>query len=91
MFRRIVCFVIFIALWTGDVRAQELRGSVQGVVADATGSVVVGAQVTLRNINTGIQVTRATGETGSYLFDLVSPGLYILRSEERRVGKECRL
>jgi len=81
MFHRIACLVVLFTLGTVQVRAQELRGSVQGIVTDTTGSVVVGAQVTLRNVNTGVQVTRPTGDTGSYLFDFVSPGSYTLTVE----------
>ncbi len=81
MSQRIAVLAVFLTFFRLSLPAQELRGSVQGLVTDATGSVVVGAQVTLRNVNTGVQVTRLTAETGSYLFDLVSPGSYTLTVE----------
>jgi len=61
--------------------AQELRGSVRGVVTDSSGSVVAGAQVSLKNINTNVQVQRETNTIGQYLFDFVSPGTYTLNVE----------
>src|SRR5215216_344815 len=60
---------------------QELRGSVRGVVTDSSGSVVAGAQVSLKNINTNVQVQRETNTDGQYLFDFVSPGTYTLNVE----------
>src|SRR5947209_4741919 len=37
----------------GVLNAQDLRGRVQGAVTDASQSVIVGAKVTLLNVNTG--------------------------------------
>src|SRR5712692_5616594 len=61
--------------------AQELRGSVRGVITDSSGSFVVGAQVSLKNISTSIQVQRESNDAGQYLFDFVSPGAYTLNVE----------
>src|SRR6266403_1977374 len=44
--------------------AQELRGSVRGVITDSSGSFVGGAQVSLKNISTNIQVQRESNEVG---------------------------
>ncbi|MBI3683288.1 MAG: carboxypeptidase regulatory-like domain-containing protein [Acidobacteria bacterium] len=58
--------------------AQELRGSVRGVVTDSSGGMVAGAKMSLQNVNTGVQVDRETNTGGQYLFDFVSPGTYRL-------------
>ncbi|MEX2264931.1 MAG: carboxypeptidase regulatory-like domain-containing protein [Bryobacteraceae bacterium] len=63
--------------------AQEYRGRVQGVVADATDAVVAGAEVRLQSVNTGVEVVRQTDAYGRYLFDLVEPGTYALTVEMR--------
>jgi hypothetical protein len=55
---------------------QDYRGKIQGAVRDPSQAVVVGASVTLRNVNTGAEAVRKTNETGFYLFDLVEPGSY---------------
>jgi len=47
---------------------------VQGTVTDPSQAVIVGAKVTLANINTAVSTTRQTDQTGRYLFDLVPPG-----------------
>lgn len=67
----------------GTAFAQEYRGRVQGVVADPSKAIVVGATVTLRNVNTGVQVTRTTDATGHYLFDLIEPGVYAVTVEQQ--------
>lgn len=75
----VACLGVIFSLSTAF--AQELRGSVRGVVTDSSGSIVAGAQVSLKNINTNVQVNRETNATGQYLFDFVSPGTYTLNVE----------
>ena len=79
--RRLCVAVAFLSLFNEALVAQELRGSVRGTVTDSTGSVVAGASLMLRNVDTGVEVSKQTGGQGSYLFDFVSPGMYSLRVE----------
>lgn len=53
----------------------------QGTVTDPSQAVIVGATVTLTNVNTGVSSTRQTDQTGRYLFDLVLPGTYTVTVE----------
>ena len=55
---------------------QDYRGKVQGQITDDNGAAVPGAEVNLRNVNTGVEVTRLTNEEGRYVFDFVEPGEY---------------
>jgi len=80
--RTSIALVIALSFTLG-AHAQELRGSVRGNVTDSSGSVIVSAQVTLSNVNTGVQTTRETSATGDYLFDFVSPGSYTIKVETR--------
>jgi hypothetical protein len=61
--------------------SQDYRARVQGSVSDASQAVVPGARVVLRNVETGVEVTRQAGATGQYLFDFVDPGSYTLVCE----------
>ena len=70
--------LVLILLSPGIAGAQEYRGRVQGAVTDPSNAVVVGAAVTLRNVNTGVETVRTTDVSGHYLFDLVEPGMYAL-------------
>lgn len=56
--------------------AQDYRGKVQGAVTDATGASLAGVNVTLRNVGTGVEVTRQTNSEGRYIFDFVESGAY---------------
>ena len=58
--------------------AQGTNGSLTGVVSDASGSAVVGAPVTLTNVDTNYPQTVNTNSRGIYLFNLVPPGKYSL-------------
>ncbi|MSV29866.1 MAG: carboxypeptidase regulatory-like domain-containing protein [Bryobacterales bacterium] len=81
MLRVTFTILALLAPFSSFLSAQELRGGVQGLVTDSTGSVVVGARVTLQNTNTGVQTVRESSATGQYLFDFVSPGSYTLGVE----------
>ncbi len=81
MLQRLVYTLSLLLVFPAMLAAQELRGSVRGTVTDSTGSVVVAANVTLRNVNTGVQTVKQTGESGNYLFDFVSPGTFSLTVE----------
>src|ERR1017187_1686320 len=72
---RAVCAAILTA-FTGVVFAQDSRARVQGIVTDPSQAAVVGASVTLKNINTGVESVKQTDSSGRYLFDFVQPGTY---------------
>ena len=49
----------------------------QGTVTDSSQAAAPGANVTLRNVNTGIETVKETDSAGHYLFDFVQPGTYL--------------
>lgn len=59
-------------------RAQSIDSTVQGVVADASGAVIPGADVNLINVRTGVMLKTESDSAGNYLFPAVSPGVYSL-------------
>src|ERR1017187_11003115 len=63
---------------------QTVTGVISGAVTDPSGQAIPGATITLINESTGDLRSATTDTTGSFVF----PSM--LRSEERRVGKECR-
>ncbi len=62
--------------------AQEATAVLTGSVKDASGAVIVGAKVTLRNTQTNAARTATTDKDGGYLFNLVPIGNYDLKIEE---------
>ena len=83
-YRSILSLLLLLLLCTASTQiapAQDYRARVQGLVTDSTQAVVVGAKVTLTNINTGISAVRETRPDGQYVFDLVEPGTYSVSVE----------
>jgi hypothetical protein len=64
------------AVFTVSSLAQEVTGSITGLVSDNSGAVISGAAVTATNVDTGAQVSTATDATGTYLFPLLRAGRY---------------
>src|SRR5258706_4022643 len=70
-------------LLTATVSAQTFRGTILGTVTDATGAVVSGAQVTVRNANTGLERTTLTSEDGSYSVPELPIGSYDVTVQQK--------
>jgi outer membrane receptor protein involved in Fe transport len=59
--------------------AQNVGGSIQGIVSDATGAVLPGALVVIRNVGTGDAREVATDAEGRYIVPVLPPGDYEIR------------
>ena len=60
---------------------QSFRGSIRGTVTDPSGSIIAGAKVTAKNINTGLQREATTGPDGDYLLAELPAGEYTITAE----------
>ena len=58
--------------------AQSELATVFGRVTDPSGAVVAGADVEVRNVDTGISVTSATNADGLYTVPSLHPGHYVI-------------
>src|SRR2546430_16833695 len=86
----LVAIALFFGL-TGIAVAQEITGSIVGTVKDSNGAAVAGATVTVTDSGTKLVVrTVQTNDEGQFTARDLSVTKYDVRSEERRVGKECR-
>src|SRR5687767_3963325 len=79
--RSVLTALIAILVISTTARAQDYRGKVQGAVTDASGAALAGVAVTLRNVGTGVEVTRQTNSEGRYIFDFVESGVYTVLVE----------
>ena len=59
----------------------QSNAQLEGVVADATGAVIPGVEVTLTNNANNLSTTVITGASGRYIFVNVRPGSYALAAE----------
>jgi Carboxypeptidase regulatory-like domain len=51
-------------------------GNINGMVTDATGAVVPGAEVTITQVGTGMKLKTTTAGEGNYAFPTVAPSVY---------------
>src|SRR4051812_12088939 len=80
--RRIATLFLFCALFAGLAAAQDVSGSIVGVVTDATGSGVANARVTVTNTERNAVVrTTDTDSSGNYSAPLLSVGTYSVTVE----------
>ena len=70
--------------------AQETRSLLFGRVLDPSASAVVGAQVTIRNVDTNVLLTMRTNEQGYYEAPLLLPGNYEVAAEMTGFKKTLR-
>ena len=74
-------FALALLLAPRAAMAQFDAATVLGTVVDATGAVIPGATVTLKNAETGIIATAVTDSAGNFQFLNVRVGTYGLRAE----------
>lgn len=67
------------AVAPSNLRAQSLiSGDLAGTVVDASGAVVPGASVTIKNTDTGATTTLTTSSSGLFHGSLLKPGHYVV-------------
>ena len=75
MFARPFAALMLIAALAAPAFAQEQRGSIEGIVRDASGAVLPGATVEAQS-NVGPVATTTTDSVGSYRFPALPPGIF---------------
>jgi hypothetical protein len=81
--RAILCLALLLLPWlAGTGHAQFDTATVLGTVQDPSGAVIAGAQVTLRNIATGVTATAQSDDNGNYQFLNVKIGNYQVTGEK---------
>jgi carboxypeptidase family protein/TonB-dependent receptor-like protein len=95
--------LLAIAIGAPAASAQITAATISGVVADDTGGMLPGVDVTLKNVETGLARSAVTAGDGSYTVSGLPPGLYdaraslqaftpvVRRAIELAVGQETRL
>jgi hypothetical protein len=74
----LISVVVFTILASTLAAGQGTSGSLTGQITDPSGATVVGATVTLTNVDTNYLQTVTTDNTGTYLLKPVMPGNYSL-------------
>ena len=71
--RNYICVLILICAVAGATFGQVDQARIGGVAKDATGAVIPGVTVVVKNEVTGEQHTALTGDTGEYLVTALRP------------------
>lgn len=77
-------------LTTATVVAQSALTSLRGRVVDSTGAVVTGAQVTVKQADTGMLRVQTSNANGEYQFQQLMPGTYTVTVTASRFGIQTK-
>src|SRR5215472_14258850 len=83
----LISIIAIVALISVCAFGQAESGSINGIVTDKTGAVVVGATVTATSVDTGLARTITTGSAGEYAITNLPPRLYNLTVEAKGFQK----
>src|ERR1700684_4253145 len=75
-FMRARIILTFVLLAAVSLSAQTFRGTILGTATDPSGAVIAGAQVTVKNVATGLERTTETSADGSYSLPELPIGTY---------------
>ncbi len=75
-----VCAVVLLLL-SGLVAAQSFRGSIRGKITDPSGSLVAGAKVVSKNVDTGLMHEAVSTPEGAYVLAELPAGVYTVTVE----------
>jgi hypothetical protein len=68
--------LMMLVLCAGSAYAQFETASIVGRVSDSTGALLVGAKVTVTNVDTNIAISRMTDKAGEYVVPALQAGVY---------------
>ncbi len=78
----VVMLLVFAGIGGMAAWAQTVTGSIRGTVVDPSGAAVPAAQVSARNVNTGVITTTKTDRSGSYNFESLTIGTYVVAAKK---------
>ena len=79
LLRRAGCFILLLVLSQTGVRrasAQQLLGSIEGTVTDPSGAAIAKVSVKARNLDTNLELTTTSNNSGAYRFFNLPIGRY---------------
>src|SRR5262245_18335774 len=74
-------FVALVAVLLPAASAQEVRGSISGIVTDSAGSLVPGVEIAVTRIEGNTSASTVTSDTGNYLDQFLLPATYSVTAE----------
>jgi hypothetical protein len=90
MYAKVSFIVTLVLLLALQLPAQTTDSRVTGVITDASGAAVFGAQVDARNQETGLLRSTTSSGDGIYIFPQLAPGLYDISIKKQGFATEDR-
>ena len=82
-----IVYVLIVALGLSFAAwAQSDKGRIAGMVADSTGAIIPGAEITLRNEKTGVERKLKANEQGTYVVNNLAPAPYTVIAQAAGLG-----
>ena len=78
---RMLSWLLLFSLSIGNAAAQEITGSISGVVSDSSGALIPGVKVTVTNTGTNVAKSVVTGASGAYRVPFLIFGTYQVKAE----------
>lgn len=78
---KILSWFLLFSLSIGNAAAQEITGSISGVVSDSSGALIPGVKVTVTNTGTNVSKSVVTGASGAYRVPFLFFGTYQVKAE----------
>lgn len=78
----ILLLTVVAVLVSSPCDAQVSTAQINGTIRDSSGSVVPGATVVLKNVDTNVETQRVTNERGVYILPNILPGNYTLEASK---------
>src|SRR5262245_29778468 len=86
----LIALVGSLAAMVDNASGQTTSATLSGAVRDVAGSVVPGAKISVRNIQTGATRESAADTQGRYVLTNLEPGSYELRAEQSGFKRAVR-
>ena len=83
LFSSLICALLF----ASAISAQTVTGTLRGTVSDSTGAVLPGADIVIRNIDTGQERNLKTGGEGVYVAPFLPLGRYTITASNAGFNK----
>src|SRR5260370_18804265 len=90
MFRYLLVLLIGVILGACLVSAQVTTGTISGIVQDASGAAIPGADVTVKNVDTGIARTISSDPGGRYTAPDLPIANYTVQAQQSRFQTQVR-
>lgn len=83
-----ICLALALVCLPAELRAQDIGGTLRGVVTDATGAVIGTGTAVLSSTDTGVSYKATINTQGQYAFTSVQPGRYTLKVMANGFGEK---